>query len=108
MQLFLKPNHYAAFRIGVLTPDTEGIFIAESFVQTQFEQIKIPFRLRTADGSLSVVPNTIVFHNSFPVSDATDIPLPVQYMKLCEWVIGYYNTKIIVIFFEFKVIRMLK
>lgn len=69
LQLFLKPNHYAAFRIGVLTPDTEGIFIAESFVQTQFEQIKIPFRLRTADGSLSVVPNTIVFHNSFPVSD---------------------------------------
>ncbi|KAK4301005.1 hypothetical protein Pmani_026827 [Petrolisthes manimaculis] len=64
--LFLKPNHYAAFRIGVLTPDTEGIFIAESFVQTQFEQIKIPFRLRTADGSLSVVPDTIIFHNSFP------------------------------------------
>ncbi|XP_071538431.1 transmembrane protein 131 isoform X3 [Panulirus ornatus] len=64
--LFLKPHHYAAFRIGVLTPDTEGIFIAESFVQTQFEQIKIPFRLRTADGSLSVVPNTIVFHNAFP------------------------------------------
>lgn len=68
MQLFLKPHHYAAFRIGVLTPDTEGVFLAESFVQTQFEQIKIPFRLRTADGSLSVVPNTIVFHNAFPVS----------------------------------------
>ncbi|XP_042211085.1 transmembrane protein 131-like isoform X2 [Homarus americanus] len=64
--LFLKPNHYAAFRIGVLTPDTEGIFIAESFVQTQFEQIKIPFRLRTADGSLSVVPNTLIFINAFP------------------------------------------
>ncbi|XP_069954287.1 transmembrane protein 131 isoform X3 [Cherax quadricarinatus] len=64
--LFLKPNHYAAFRIGVLTPDTEGIFIAESFVQTQFEQIKIPFRLRTADGSLSVVPNTLIFNNAFP------------------------------------------
>ncbi|KAK7077419.1 hypothetical protein SK128_018109, partial [Halocaridina rubra] len=64
--LFLKPRHYAVFRIGVLTPDTEGIFIAESFVQTQFEQIKIPFRLRTADGSLSVVPNTIIFDNAFP------------------------------------------
>lgn len=64
--LFLKPHHYAVFRIGVLTPDTEGIFIAEAFVQTQFEQIKIPFRLRTADGSLSVVPNTIVFDHAFP------------------------------------------
>ncbi|XP_045617513.2 transmembrane protein 131 isoform X2 [Procambarus clarkii] len=64
--LFLKPNYYAAFRIGVLTPDTEGIFVAESFVQTQFEQIKIPFRLRTADGSLSVVPNTLIFNNAFP------------------------------------------
>lgn len=67
-QLFLKPHHYAVFRIGVLTPDTEGIFIAEAFVQTQFEQIKIPFRLRTADGSLSVVPNMIVFDHAFPVS----------------------------------------
>ncbi|XP_066949004.1 transmembrane protein 131 isoform X11 [Macrobrachium rosenbergii] len=65
-KLFLKPHHYAAFRIGVLTPDTEGIFIAESFVQTQFEQIKIPFRLRTADGSLSIVPNTLMFDNAFP------------------------------------------
>ncbi|CAL4187748.1 unnamed protein product, partial [Meganyctiphanes norvegica] len=64
--LFLKPNHYAVFRIGVLTPDTEGIFNAESFVQTQYEQIKIPFRLRTADGSLSVVPNKIIFKNAFP------------------------------------------
>ncbi|XP_076041632.1 transmembrane protein 131 isoform X2 [Oratosquilla oratoria] len=64
--LFLKPNHYAVFRIGVLTPDIEGVFIAESFVQTQYEQIKIPFRLRTADGTLSVVPSVLLFDNAFP------------------------------------------
>lgn len=51
-----------------MTPDAEGIFIAEAYVQTQHELIQIPFRLRTADGTLNVVPSTILLDDAFPVS----------------------------------------
>lgn len=68
LQLFLKPNHYAVFRIRIVTPEMEGIFVGKSFVQTQFEIITVNFRLRTADGLLAIFPNTLLFDNAFPVS----------------------------------------
>ncbi|XP_067136144.1 transmembrane protein 131 isoform X2 [Centruroides vittatus] len=60
----LKPNHYAIFRIEVIAPSDEGIFIKEAFVETQYEVIKVAFSLRTAKGSLKA--DSMFFQNAFP------------------------------------------
>lgn len=93
-QLFLKPNHYAVFRIGILTPISEGIFLAESYVQTQYEVIKLPFRLRTADGLLSIFPSTILLEDSFPVililnSIFQTCNIFLFILNIPKWIINY-------------------
>ena len=67
-QLVLKPHHYAVMRVGIVSPEREGLFVATAFVHTEFEQPTVPFRLRIALGSLSTVPATVTFEKTFPVS----------------------------------------
>ena len=65
--LLIKPNHFVIFRIGVVAPSREGVFYAKTFIHTYYEEMDIPFRLRTAEGSLILHPENIVFQDSFPV-----------------------------------------
>lgn len=37
LQLILKPQHYAIFRIGITAPTYEGLFNGQAFVETQYE-----------------------------------------------------------------------
>ena len=63
----LKPYHYAVMRVGIISPEREGLFVATAFVHTEFEQPTVPFRLRIALGSLSTVPAVVTFEKTFPV-----------------------------------------
>lgn len=90
LQLILKPYHYAVFNVILTAPEQEGVFASDIKMVTQFEvrpsrairmssprtltsisafqTLSIPYYVRTAQGSLSVVPETVVIENSFPVS----------------------------------------
>ena len=54
------------FRLGVMTPATEGVFYAAATVHTPYEELTLTFKLRTAVGQLTMTP--VVFDDAFPVS----------------------------------------
>ncbi|CAG0901672.1 unnamed protein product [Cyprideis torosa] len=68
--LLIKPNHFVIFR---------GLFYAKTFIHTYYEELDIPFRLRAAEGSISLIlhPENILFHESFP-SRITYVTLRIQ------------------------------
>ncbi|XP_043192988.1 transmembrane protein 131-like [Amphibalanus amphitrite] len=74
--LVLKPHHYAIMRVGIVSPEREGLFVASAFVHTEFEQPTVPFRLRVALGSLSTVPAVVTFEKAFP-GKTSAVPLSV-------------------------------
>ena len=67
-QLKIKPYHYAVFRLNLTAPDHEGMFATDMLITTQFEDIWIPIAVRTADGSLIAIPESLHFDKMYPVS----------------------------------------
>lgn len=67
-QLKIKPYHYAVFRLNLTAPDHEGMFASDMLITTQFEDIWIPIAVRTADGSLIAIPESLHFDKMYPVS----------------------------------------
>ncbi|XP_037086689.1 transmembrane protein 131-like [Pollicipes pollicipes] len=75
-QLLLRPNHYAVIRVGIVSPEREGLFVATAFVHTEYERPTLTFRLRIALGSLSTAPAVISFEKTFP-GKTSSVPLSV-------------------------------
>lgn len=67
-QLKIKPYHFAVFRLNLTAPDHEGMFASDMLITTQFEDIWIPIAVRTADGSLIAIPESLHFDKMYPVS----------------------------------------
>ena len=66
-QLVIPPNHFMAFRIGILTPtEKEGATNATVYVETNYQKFEVPFRFRVAKGSLHTVPKELIFDPVFP------------------------------------------
>ena len=66
-QLVIPPDHFMAFRIGILTPsDKEGATNATVYVETNYQRFEVPFRFRVAKGSLHTVPRELIFDPVFP------------------------------------------
>jgi len=65
-KLYVPPNHYVVYRIGLLTGNKEGEMWASVFVSTEFEDVIVPFKFRVAEGSLSTVPDQLNFGTNFP------------------------------------------
>ena len=89
-QLVIPPNHFMAFRIGILTPtEKEGATNGKSavclpfcllfclqyfvykisatvYVETNYQKFEVPFRFRVAKGSLHTVPKELIFDPVFP------------------------------------------
>ncbi|XP_061164811.1 transmembrane protein 131-like isoform X1 [Saccostrea echinata] len=64
--LKIKPYHYAVFRLNLTAPDHEGVFASDMLITTQFEDIWIPIAVRTADGSLIAIPESLHFDKMYP------------------------------------------
>ncbi|CAG0917424.1 unnamed protein product [Notodromas monacha] len=67
--LVIKPHHFILFRVGILSaPEQEGMYNAHVFIVTSYQDLFVPFRLRTAKGTMSVPGggNLIQLGNSFP------------------------------------------
>ena len=64
--LILKPYHFAVFMVELVAPKMEGTFAAEVIIVTQFENLYIPITLRTAEGSLTSIPEKVLFDKAFP------------------------------------------
>ncbi|XP_048778429.1 transmembrane protein 131-like isoform X3 [Ostrea edulis] len=64
--LKIKPYHFAVFRLNLTAPDREGIFATDMLITTQFEDIWIPVAVRTADGSLIAIPESLHFDKMYP------------------------------------------
>ncbi|XP_066999356.2 transmembrane protein 131 [Anabrus simplex] len=62
----VEPGQYAVFRVLVIAPETEGATLAEIFVQTQFENVVLPARMRVAHGRLEMLPQSLVLDDCFP------------------------------------------
>ena len=56
------------FRLNLTAPNHEGMFATDMLITTQFEDIWIPIALRTADGSLIAIPESLHFDKMYPVS----------------------------------------
>ena len=68
--LTIPPDHFMAFRIGILTPsDTEGATNATVYIETNYQRFEVPFRFRVAKGSLHTVPKELIFDPVFPGKD---------------------------------------
>jgi len=65
-RLYVSPDHYVVYRIGILSGSTEGEYHAQVFVSTEYEEIAVPFRFRVARGSLSTSPQQLYFATAFP------------------------------------------
>ena len=66
MQVVIAPSHYAVFSVDLIAPNYEGTFAAEVIITTQYENLYIPLTLRTAEGSLTSIPEVILFEKCFP------------------------------------------
>ena len=65
--LTIPPDHFMAFRIGILTSsDTEGATNATVYIETNYQRFEVPFRFRVAKGSLHTVPKELIFDPVFP------------------------------------------
>ncbi|RWS07617.1 transmembrane protein 131-like isoform X2 [Dinothrombium tinctorium] len=62
--LKLKPKHFAIFKLYLSGFDKESNFYGETFVETDFEVLKVSFVGRAIEGSLSG--DNIFISNSFP------------------------------------------
>merc|ERR1711892_305396 len=65
-KLYVSPSHYVVYRVGLLSGAEEGEFHASVFVNTEFQELKVPFRFRIAKGSLATVPTQLAFDTAFP------------------------------------------
>ncbi|CAG0879470.1 unnamed protein product, partial [Darwinula stevensoni] len=64
--LIIAPGYFVLFRLGVRTPTEEGMHYGKVFVHTVYEEMDVPFRLRTALGTLSFIPTSLDFPDAFP------------------------------------------
>lgn len=62
----MSAGESAVFRLSVVTPASEGVFHASATVDTPYETLNLPFKLRTAIGQLTMTP--VLFDDAFPVS----------------------------------------
>ena len=67
-RLYIPPDHYMVFRVGILTKDEEGETKGSVFIETDFHSFDVHFRFRVARGSLHTVPRELIFDPVFPVS----------------------------------------
>jgi len=65
-RLYVLPDHFILFRIGLLSGAEEGEFHASCFVSSEYEELRVPFRFRVAKGSLSTQPQQLAFDTAFP------------------------------------------
>ncbi|KAL5012217.1 hypothetical protein ScPMuIL_010768 [Solemya velum] len=64
--LIIKPYHFCVFSVILVAPSAEGDFSAEVIIVTQFQDIFLPMKLRTAEGSLNAIPEKINFDKVYP------------------------------------------
>ena len=90
--LKIPPGHYMVFRVGILTPTTEGETNGTVFVETEFELLDIQFKFRVAKGSLSTVPGELIFDPAFP-GKTVSLKLKVFSSFLEEMITDSVSTK---------------
>lgn len=67
-QRVVEAGSYAVFRLRVQAPSHNENIVENIMVFTEYEDIKIPFRLNVLDGSLEMVKDSLVLPDCFPVS----------------------------------------
>ena len=95
-QLVIPPNHFMAFRIGILTPtEKEGATNATVYVETNYQKFEVPFRFRVAKGSLHTVPKELIFDPVFPgKKNVSVLFLHYIYLNCFVYIRCLYNTEI--------------
>ncbi|KAG5882529.1 hypothetical protein JTB14_038140 [Gonioctena quinquepunctata] len=62
----LKPNHYAIIKVLVSTSHVEGQVWGDLYVETQFENLKVPVHFKIAPGRLDISSDKLIFDQCFP------------------------------------------
>ncbi|CAH1159345.1 unnamed protein product [Phaedon cochleariae] len=62
----LKSNQYAVLKVTVTTSHVEGQVWGEIYIETQFENLKVPVHFKIAPGRLDVSSDKLVFDHCFP------------------------------------------
>lgn len=65
---YIKSGLYAVFRILVDTRRKEGVVNFQVNIQTKFETVSVPVRMKVSNGNLEIGPDRLVFDECFPVS----------------------------------------
>ncbi len=60
----MKPKYYAIFKLHLIGFSEEGAYFGETFVETPYERLSIPFVLRAVEGSFIL--EKITISNCFP------------------------------------------
>lgn len=60
----LKPKYYAIFKLHLIGFQEEGVYYGETYVETAYHRLSIPFVLRAVEGSFA--PEKITIANCFP------------------------------------------
>ncbi|XP_050511881.1 transmembrane protein 131 isoform X1 [Diabrotica virgifera virgifera] len=62
----LKAGHYAIIKVTITTTQVEGQVWGDIYVETQFENLKIPVHFKIAPGKLEIGAEKLVFDQCFP------------------------------------------
>lgn len=62
----LKASHYAVIKVTIMTTQVEGQVWGDIYVETQFENLKIPVHFKIAHGNLEIGPDKLIFDQCFP------------------------------------------
>ena len=67
-QRTVEAGSYAVFRLRVEAPNHNENIFGNIVVFTEYEDIKIPFRMNVLGGSLEMVKDSLILPDCFPVS----------------------------------------
>ncbi|XP_023015828.2 transmembrane protein 131 isoform X1 [Leptinotarsa decemlineata] len=62
----LKAKHYAIIKVVVTTSHVEGQVWGDLYVETQFENLKVPVHFKIAPGRLDISSDKLIFDQCFP------------------------------------------
>ncbi|XP_067948178.1 transmembrane protein 131-like [Watersipora subatra] len=71
--LTLKANHFAVYKVKLKAPKSDGNYLVDIRVSTNFDTFYVPLKFRTSAGSVKSIPEKIVFDKAFP----TKVPFKV-------------------------------